>query len=233
MGVALIMTPSVFLTSMLAQTLFPALTHVQDDKERINRILIEVSSWLILLGLPGVAVICLCGRSLLSLAYGARYMAAAAPLAVASGVAFLNLLNATITCVFIAVGRPALHRRAVTASAVVMLIAAYPACKVLGMVGGQVAALAAIIISYILQVIRMRSLTGLNLLRYARTFVPAVLASAGILIAGYGFRMIGLAAKPATNITIGRSHVLPPTLSACSRWCEERCNIRFDGTIAP
>jgi hypothetical protein len=84
-----------------------------------------------------------------------------------------------------------------------MLIAAYPACKVLGMVGGQVAALAAIIISYILQVIRMRSLTGLNLLRYARTFVPAVLASAGILVAGYGFRMIGLAAKPATNITIG------------------------------
>lgn len=203
MGVALIMTPSVFLTSMLAQTLFPALTHVQDDKERINRILIEVSSWLILLGLPGVAVIWLCGRSLLSLAYGARYVAAAAPLAVASGVAFLNLLNATITCVFIAVGRPALHRRAVTASAIVMLIAAYPACKVLGMVGGQVAALAAIIISYILQVIRMRSLIGLNLLRYARTFAPAALASAGILIAGYGFRVIGFAAKPATNITIG------------------------------
>ncbi len=63
MGVALIVTPSIFLTSMFAQTLFPALTHVQDDKERINRILIEVSSWVILLGLPGVAVICLWGHS--------------------------------------------------------------------------------------------------------------------------------------------------------------------------
>ena len=203
MGVALIVTPSIFITGMFAQTLFPALTHVQDDKERINRILIEVTSWMILFGLPGVAVICLCGRSLLSVAYGARYVAAAGPLAVASGVAFLNLLNAAITCVFTAVGRPALHRRAVTASAVVMLIAIYPACKTLGMVGGQVAALIAIIISYLLQVVRMRSLTSLNLLRYARTFVPAALASAGILIAVYGFRMFGLAVKPASNLTIG------------------------------
>jgi lipopolysaccharide exporter len=203
MGVALIVTPSIFATSMLAQTLFPALTHVQDDKERINRILIEVTSWVILLGLPGVAVICLCGRSLLAVAYGARYVAAAGPLAVASGVAFLNLLNAEITCVFTAVGRPALHRRAVTASAVVMLIAIYPACKLLGMVGGQVAALMAIVISYLMQVVRMRSLTGLSLLRYARAFVPAVLAAAGILIAGYGFRMFGLAVKPAMNLTVG------------------------------
>jgi O-antigen/teichoic acid export membrane protein len=203
MGIALIVTPSIFITSTFAQTLFPALTHVQDDKERINRILIEVTSWLILLGLPGVAVICLYGRSLLSLAYGARYVAAAAPLAVASGVAFLNLLNAAITCVFTALGRPGLHRRAVTASAVVMLIVVYPACKAFGMVGGQMAALAAIIISYLLQVFRMRSLTGLNLLLYARTFVPAALASAGVLIVGYGSRFFGLAARPATNLTIG------------------------------
>ncbi len=202
MGIALILTPSAFFTNMLGQTLFPALTQVQDDKERINRILIEVTSWLILLGLPGVAVIFLCRSSLLSVSYGSRYMAAAGPLAVASGVAFLNLLNAAITCVFSAVGRPGLHRRAVTASAVVMLIAVYPACKVLGVVGGQVAALLAIVVSYLLQVVRMRSLTGLSLLRYARAFVPAVLAAGGILVAGYGFRIVGLAVSPATNLAV-------------------------------
>jgi PST family polysaccharide transporter len=203
MGIALILTPSSFIAAMFAQTLFPALTHVQDDKDRINRILIEVTSWLILLGLPGVAVVWLCGRSLLSLAYGPQYVAAAGPLAVAAGVAFLNLLNVAITCVFTAVGRPALHRRAVTASAVVMLITIYPACRVFGMVGGQVAALVAVVISYLLQVVRMRSLTGLDLLRYAKTFIPATLAAAGILIAGYGLSMFGLAAKPTTNLTIG------------------------------
>ncbi len=203
MGVALILTPSTFITNMLAQTLFPAFTHVQNDKERINRILIEVTSWMVLVGLPGVAVICLCGRSVLSLVYGARYVAAAAPLAVAAAVVFLNLLNVVITCIFTAVGRPALHRRAVAASAVVMLIAIYPACKILGMVGGQVAALLAIIVSYLLQVIRMRDLTGLDLLRYGKTIVPAALASAGILAAGYGFRVFGLATGPVANMTLG------------------------------
>jgi O-antigen/teichoic acid export membrane protein len=196
-------TPSIFVTSMFAQTLFPALTHVQEDNERINRILTEVTSWLILFGLPGIAVMCLCGRSLLSLAYGSRYIEAAGPLIVASAVAFLNLLNAAITCVFTAVGRPALHRRAVTASAFAMLIAIFPACKLFGMVGGQVAALLAIILSYLLQVIRMRSLTGLNLLRYFKTVIPASLASAGILIAGYGLRLFGLSSGPAANLTIG------------------------------
>src|ERR1019366_6395908 len=183
MGVALVLTPSTFLTGMFAQTLFPAFSHVQEDKERLNRILVEVTSWLILLGLPIVVVTYLCGPSLLLVVYGARYVAAAGPLGVAGTVVFFNVLNAAITCVFTAVGRPGLHRRAVAASAVVMLITIYPACKFLGLVGGQVAALLAIIVSYLLQVIRLRELTGLELLRYGKAFVPAALVSSPMLFA--------------------------------------------------
>ena len=203
MGVALVVTPSIFLLNMFGQTLFPAFSHVQNDTERLNRILIEVTSWLILLGLPAVVVIYLCGYSLLSVVYGARYVAAAGPLAVAAAVVFFNVLNAAITCVFTAVGRPGLHRRAVAASAVVMLIAIYPACKLLGVVGAQVAALLAIIVSYVLQVIRMRKLTGLNLVRYGKAFAPAALVSAGILGAGFGVRLLGLATGPVANIAFG------------------------------
>jgi PST family polysaccharide transporter len=203
MGIALIVTPSIFLTNMFAQTLFPALTHVQHDKERLNRILIEVTSWLVLLGLPGVAVIFLCSHSLLSVAYGSRYVAAAAPLAVASAVVLLNLLNAAITCVFSAVGRPGLHRRAVAASAVVMVVAIFPACKLFGLVGGQIAALLAIIVSYLIQIIRMRELTGLDLILYGKSVLPATLISAGVLAAGYCLRFFGLATKPAANMTLG------------------------------
>jgi len=203
MGVALVLTPSAFLTSVFGQTLFPAFSHVQKDTERLNRMLIEVTSWLILLGLPGVVVIYLCGYSLLSVAYGARYVAAAGPLAVAATVVFFNVLNAAITCVFSAVGRPSLHRHAVAASAVVMLITIYPACKLLGVVGAQVAALLAIIVSYVLQVIRMRKLTGLDLVRYGKAFAPAALVSAGILGAGLGVRLLGFATGPVANIALG------------------------------
>ncbi|MGP0020244.1 MAG: oligosaccharide flippase family protein [Candidatus Sulfotelmatobacter sp.] len=203
MAVYLVQTPSVFITNLLIQTLLPAFAHVQEDKERVNRILIEVTSWMILLGLPATVGCYLCGSSLLRLIYGTRYEGAAGPLAVAAVVVFLSLLNVVITSLFAGMGRPGLHRRAVTASAVIMMIAIYPACKLFGVVGGQVAALLAIVGSYLLQIRRMRELTGLNLIRYGRSFVPAVLASAGALGIGLGARFVGLANRPSANIAIG------------------------------
>lgn len=202
MAVALVQTPASFVTTMLAQTFFPAVAHVQEDKERVNRILAEVTSWVILLGLPGVVVIYSCGRSLLSVVYGARYGGDAGPLAVAATVVFLNVLNAAITCVFMGIGRPELHRRAVAASAIVMLILIYPACKLLGVVGGQVAALIALGVSYSIQVSRMRQVTGLDLSRYGKAFVPALLVSGGLLGVGLGARYLGLATRPFANIAL-------------------------------
>jgi O-antigen/teichoic acid export membrane protein len=202
MAVALVQTPSSLLTIILGQTLFPAFAHVQEDPERLNRVLVEVTSWLILLGLPIVVVFYLCGSSLLSLAYGVRYMGGAGPLAVAAVVVFLNVLNVGITCAFSGLGRPELHRRAVTASAIIMMIVIYPACKLLGVVGGQVAALIAISVSFLLQIVRMRELTDLDLFRYAKAFLPAALVSGGILAVGLGARYFGLATKPIANIAL-------------------------------
>ena len=142
MGVFLAQTPSVFITNMMVQTLLPAFAHVQDDKARVNRILIEVTSWTILLGLPAAVACYLCGGAALRLIYGTRYVEAAGPLAVAAVVVLLSLLNVLITCVFSAMGRPGLHRPAVAASAIVMAIAIYPACKMFGPIGGQLGRLA-------------------------------------------------------------------------------------------
>jgi O-antigen/teichoic acid export membrane protein len=203
MGVALVQTPSVFLIAMLAQTIFPAFAQVQHDKGRVNRILLELTSWLILLGLPVVVIIWFCGSSLLTVAYGARYVKSAGPLAVASVVVFLNILNAVMTCVFAGLGRPALHRRAVAASAAVMLVGIYPACKLLGVIGGQVAALLAILVGYLLQLLRMRGLTGLDVLRYVKAFVPAAPVSLGLLGVGLGARYLGLATRPLATIGLG------------------------------
>jgi len=202
MSVALVQTPSVFFTAMLAQTIFPAIAHVQGDKQRVNRIIVEVTSWLILLGLPTVVVIYLCGHSLLLVAYGARYVAGAGPLSFAAMVVFLNVLNVVITCVFSGLGRPELHRRAVAASAIIMLIVIYPACKLLGVVGGQVSALLAVSVSYLLQIIRTRAITGLDLIRYGRAFGRAVLVSGGLLVVGLAAHFFGWATRPLPNIAL-------------------------------
>lgn len=202
MAVALVMTPASFVTSILGQSLFPAIAHMQDDRERVNRALTEVTSWLVFFGLPCVVVIYLCGHSLLSIFYGTRYAADAGPLAVAAVVVFFNILNAAITCAFMGVGRPELHRHAVAASAIVMLLLIYPACKLLGVVGGQVAALVAISASYTIQILRMRALTGLNLSLYARTFAMPLLLSGGLLAVGLGAQFLGLADEPISNVLL-------------------------------
>jgi O-antigen/teichoic acid export membrane protein len=202
MAVALVATPSVFCTNMLGQTLMPAVSSVQEDDHRVNRILLEVTSWLLLLGMPAAVFISLSAPSLLRLAYGARYIAAAGPLSVASAVVFLTVLNAVPTIVLFAKGRPGLHRHAVVVTAAVMLAAIYPASKFLGPVGGQIAALLAISVGYLFQLILLRSVTGLNLLRYGSAFLPAALGSAAMLVTVFGSRRLGLVVRPAADVAL-------------------------------
>ncbi len=202
MAVYLVQTPSSFLINILGTTLLPAFSHVREDRERGNRILSEVSSWLILLGLPAVVMIWQCGPSLLTITYGARYAAASGALAVAAGVTLLNTLNSLVTSLFYAAGRPALHRRAVAASAAIMIIAIYPACKYFGLVGGQAAALIAIIVSYLLQLDRAREITGLAIIKYGKVIFPAAMVSVGSLVVILAVRSLGLAIKPAEDVAI-------------------------------
>ena len=202
MAVLLVQTPSSFLTSMMGQILFPTFAHVQEDHERTNRILVTVTSWLILLGLPAMVAISLCGHSLLTVLYGVRYAPGTGPLAVASLVVLLNVLNAAITCVFNGIGRPGLHRRAVAASAVAMLIGIYPACRLFGVAGGQIAALLAIKVSYLLQVMRMRGVTGLEVLRYGKAFMLPAAGSVGMLGMVLAGRRLGLTPRPIADIAL-------------------------------
>jgi O-antigen/teichoic acid export membrane protein len=155
-----------------------------------------------LLGMPAAVFISLSAPSLLRLAYGARYVTAAGPLSVASAVAFLTVLNSVPTIVLFAKGRPALHRHAVVVSAAAMLVAIYPASKFLGPVGGQIAALLAVAVGYLFQLILLRSVTGLNLFRYGSTFVLPALGSAAMLLIVLGSRRLGLAVKPGADIAV-------------------------------
>lgn len=203
LAVYLVQTPTGFIQNMVGSTLVPAFAHVQDDRSRVNRVLLGATSWLIVLGLPVVAIIWLYAPSLLRLAYGARYLKSTGPLAIAAAVAFISILNGVITDVFSALGRPALHRRAVAASAVIMIVAIYPACKIWGGVGAQIASLIAIGVSYLLQIMRIRALTGLDLARYARGFVRAGLVCAALFCGGLCIHFLGFPKGGAAQTAFG------------------------------
>src|SRR5439155_15172350 len=119
--------------NLLGQTLLPAYCHVQDQNDRLKRILLRVTALLAFLGMPALVFVFFSGTSLLTVIYGPQYVGAAMALILASWVALINLANGQITMVFYAKGRPQLHRACVIIMAIVMLVFTYPFAKELGL----------------------------------------------------------------------------------------------------
>jgi O-antigen/teichoic acid export membrane protein len=145
----------------------------------------------------------LCASSLLKLIYGARYASGTGPLSVATAVVLIIALNVPVTCALFARGRTALHRVAVGISTVTILAVVYPACRSLGTIGGQVAALCAIAAGYLFQLKRMRDLSSFDLRQYGKQFLLPALASLGMLAIVLSVRHSGLARTPVIDVTVG------------------------------
>jgi O-antigen/teichoic acid export membrane protein len=203
MAVYLVQTPVSFIMNLLGQTILPAFARVQDDKARMNRILLQVTSAIVLVGMPAIVFAFFCGRSLLTLAYGFRYGAAAGPLIVASAVALLNLLNGQITSVFFATGRPNLHRFCIIVMASTMIVLIYPFVHYFGIIGGQFACLAAVLMGLLFQMFRVHRLTGLNLSSYAGIFLIATTVSLSVVAVCLGSRSFAVTARPLPNVITG------------------------------
>jgi lipopolysaccharide exporter len=182
MAVYLIQTPLSFLVNVMNQTLLPALSRVQNDHQRMNRIILQTTSATVWLGLPVALFVIFCGHSLLTLAYGSRYGVASTSLGLACLAAFFNVLNNQITQAFYAKGMPQLHRRSVALMAVSVILLVYPLARIFGMWGAQLACLIAVIAGYLLQVERIRKVTGLKLSQYREVFPTPVGVAVGIAI---------------------------------------------------
>jgi O-antigen/teichoic acid export membrane protein len=203
MAIYLVQTPTGFLMNILGQTLLPTLSNIQNDERRVNRIVVKVSSLLVYLGLPAIAFLYFCGTSILTLAYGNRYSSATYALTVAAVAALLNLLNGQLTTVFYAKGMPQLHRRSVALMAVIMIVLIYPCAKYLGLAGGQVACLVAVLVGYVFQLERVHKLTGLNLKEYASPMLFSAGLSLAVVAVCLSAKLLTVPLRPFANIVVG------------------------------
>lgn len=203
MAVYLVQTPTSFIMNLLGQTILPAFARVQNEPARINRILFQVTSALMLVGMPALVFAFFCGRSLLTLAYGARYTAATGPLIVASAVALLNLLNGQLTSVFFAAGRPNLHRFCIIVMASTMAVLIFPLVHYFGIVGGQLSCLAAVSVGFLLQAFRVHRLIGIQPSNYIRMFLTGLAVSLSVVAVCLGARTLAFSARPLPNVLTG------------------------------
>ena len=203
MAIYLAQTPVNYLMNLLGQTMLPTFSQIQNDNLRVNRIMIQVSSLLLFLGVPALVFVFFCGHSLLAIVFGQRYSAATGALIATCAVALVNLLNSQITVVFYAKGRPQLHRRCVLIMAIIMIVITYPFAKWFGLVGGQLACLVAVVVGYLFQLERVRGLTDLDLSVYGKTFPIAVAVSVSVAAVCLGARFLPALAHPVPTIIVG------------------------------
>jgi O-antigen/teichoic acid export membrane protein len=203
MAIYVAQTPTNYLMNLLGQTLMPTFSHIQEDNPRLNRILLQVTSVIVLLGMPVLVFLFFCGRSLLTLIYGVRYGAASPALAAAGCVALLNVASGQITTVLYAKGLPQLHRRSVMLMAILVVVLVYPFVKEFGLLGGQLACLVSMVAGYLLQVERVTKLTGLELSRYWESFRIAGAISLSAVAVCLAARSLAIVARPMPNVMLG------------------------------
>jgi O-antigen/teichoic acid export membrane protein len=203
MAVSLVQAPTGFIMNLLGQTLLSGLAKIRNDDGRVIKILLDVTSTLLFLGLPCTVFLTVFGKSFLTLAYGQKYAPMAPVLALAGLTSLLNLANAQITTIFFAKGVPHLHRRCVIVMACSMVIVSYPLIKVVGPMGGQLACLLAIVMGYVVQIRGLRAITGIRFNQYVRCyFEPLILASV-VLALCLGLRRLHLPYEPGSTIVCG------------------------------
>ncbi len=203
MALYLAQTPVSYLMNLLGQTMLPTFSHIQGDDSRIGRILIQISSLIIFLGIPALVFVIFCGHSLLTIVYGSRYGVASAALIVTCAVALVNLLNGQITTVFYARALPQLHRRCVLIMAAMMIVLTYPFARWFGLVGGQLACLASVLVGFSFQLIRVRDLIGLALSSYVKPALLAAGISLSVAAVCLVARMSPSFARPLPTVMFG------------------------------
>jgi lipopolysaccharide exporter len=207
MAIYMVQVPTFLILNYQAQLLLPIFSRLQNEHARINVILKKGTTLLFCCFAPALVFLGLSGRSLLALLYGTRYIPGYWPLLIAAIVALINVANAQLTTAFYAMGRPQLHRFCLVMMAVLMLVTTYPAARYFGTTGTQLAALAAMLIGYAIQLGQARRLIGFLLPRAKMIAMAATTGGLVLLISATGNKVIPVF-TPALNLLLGLAAAL-------------------------
>ena len=181
MAAVLALVPYSFLAGFLTQLLNPAFSEMQSEPERLRRTLFQVTSLATVLVVPATLFVALYGKHLLRFLYGGPYAKAAVPFAILFATAMLRLLTVPVVSLYFMIGRPGLNRYFAIARTALIVLLIYPAIRWHGLTGAALAGLVAMAAGYALQLVRLRSIIGLDLVPYLKVVGRALPLSLPLL----------------------------------------------------
>lgn len=203
MAVSLAQIPMLFVATVMNPILMPLFSEKQNDKAWINRTMIRSTQFIALAGMPIGVFAALYGKDLLAIIYKPEYSIVALPFALILGSTLLRATGTPIMNVYLSMGKPQLNRYFSAVRAAAMLLLIYPSVKYFGLIGAASVGLFAMLIGYILQIVRLRDLTNLDPRQYSMIFLHAFMFSLPVI--GVWFLTRYLVIEATYNILLGLS----------------------------
>jgi len=182
--------------------LLPAFVEKQDDKQKLNKGVREITRNISLLCIPSIAFLCVCASQVLSVVYGSAYSAAAIPFALLSCHVLIRVQSHILGTVFLAIGKPHIQRACSAVRAAIVLALMYPGVLFFGLSGAAVVVLLGNLIALCFQALRARRVTELKFSSYIRCYVPGLLLAL-LVIATVGLMRLFGVRSPVWVLTGG------------------------------
>lgn len=182
MALTLALAPRDLFIRVILPVLLPAFAQKQDDKAALCKAVLKITKITALLGLPLVALAIICSKTILSIVFGEPYATVAAPFSLLCIYVLLLIEGTILANVFFGIGQPGKHRLFVGLRVLVLIVFIYPAIKLFdGLTGAAAIVLLANFSAMCLQVIAIRKTIGLNISRYAISWVPGLALALPVL----------------------------------------------------
>ena len=141
-------------------------------------------------GVPFIVFLVIFSMPILSLVYGSQYSVVAIPFSILCIYAMIFLSSTFIMNLYIAIGKPHIHRTSAIVRTVLFLLIIYPATKGFGLTGASCALLIATCLSLAIQLIYLKKLINLHLCEYFKCWLFGLILSLFVIIPGVFFNVL-------------------------------------------
>jgi O-antigen/teichoic acid export membrane protein/polysaccharide pyruvyl transferase WcaK-like protein len=182
MALTLAYLPIDLFSKIINPVLLPTFAQKQDDKNALRRVVLQVTRATATFGLPLVAFMTSCASGILILVYTPQYVAATFPFSVLSLMVLARLEAMVLASVYLAVGRPQLHRRFVILRAVIIVSSIYPAILYFGLLGAAVVVTIGNFFALLMQVFWCRRIIDIKFRDYINCYGSGLIFSLPIIL---------------------------------------------------
>lgn len=182
-SLALILTvlPIDSFSRIINPVLLSALAKKQDKNDSLRQVVLRITRGTAIVGAPLVAFMACCASGILLLAYGSKYIAVAIP----CGILCLQILVQTeggiLATVFLAMGKPHLHRRVVAVRAVITVGLIYPAIVHFGLSGAAGLVVLGNFTALLVRILQSRKVIDIKISSYIRCYVPGLVLALPVM----------------------------------------------------